>query len=340
MNKRIVNDVKVTDHYGLLITEKIPSGLSTNENVIYDTIAHRLLEALSPVCSKEITDIELQASHYDFTLKGCKIIEAGWRGIRKNFTEEDSEPIQELPELGVGDELKIKEASVLEKKTKPPGLYTEASLLSAMENIGKEVDNEDGRKALKDIGIGTPATRASIIETLFKRDYIRREKKSLVPTDKGLQVYGAVKDKRIPDVDMTAEWEMVLQKIENNEADAMVFLKDMEAYATSVTRELLDMNIVKENQPGLTCPKCKNHQLLIWNKIVKCPDEACGWIQFRNVCGVQLSLSDIENLVRNGNTNLIKGMKSKSGKKFNTFIIMDNKGETTFEFENRKSKRK
>lgn len=120
----------------------------------------------------------------------------------------------------------------------------------------------------------------------------------------------------------------------------MVFLKDMEAYATSVTRELLDMNIVKENQPGLTCPKCKNHQLLIWNKIVKCPDEACGWIQFRNVCGVQLSLSDIENLVRNGNTNLIKGMKSKSGKKFNTFIIMDNKGETTFEFENRKSKRK
>jgi len=146
-NKRIVNDVKVTDHHGLLITEKIPSGLSTNENVIYDMIAHRLLEALSPACSKEITGIGLQASHYDFTLKGCKIIEAGWRGIKKSFTDDDSEPVQELPELGVGDELKIKEASVLEKKTKPPGLYTEASLLSAMENAGKEVDNEDGRKA-------------------------------------------------------------------------------------------------------------------------------------------------------------------------------------------------
>lgn len=339
-NKRIVNDVKVTDHHGLLITEKIPSGLSTNENVIYDMVAHRLLEALSPACSKEITDIGLQASHYDFTLKGCKILEAGWRGIKKSFMDDDSEPVQELPELEVGDELKIKEASVLEKKTKPPGLYTEASLLSAMENAGKEVDNEDGRKALKDIGIGTPATRASIIETLFKRDYIRREKKSLVPTDKGLQVYRAVKDKRISDVGMTAEWEMVLQKIENNEADATVFLKDMEAYATSVTRELLDMNIVKENQPGLACPKCKSHQLLIWNKIVKCPDEACGWIQFRNVCGVQLSISDIESLVRNGKTSLIKGMKSKSNKKFNACIIMDDKGETTFEFENRKPKRK
>ena len=339
-NKRIVNDVKVTDHHGLLITEKIPSGLSTNENVIYDMIAHRLLEALSPACSKEITDIELQVLHYDFTLKGCKIIEAGWRGIRKKFTEEDSEPIQELPELEVGDELKIKEASVVEKKTKPPALYTEASLLSAMENAGKEVDNEDGRKALRDIGIGTPATRASIIETLFKRDYIRREKKSLVPTDKGLQVYGAVKDKSIADVGMTAEWEMVLQKIENNEADATVFLNDMKAYATSVTRELLDMNIVKEEQPELTCPKCKSHQLLIWNKIVKCPNEACGWIQFRNVCGVQLSISDIESLVTKGKTNLIKGMKSKSGKKYNACIIMDSKGGTSFEFENKKPKKK
>lgn len=337
-NKRIVNDVKVTDHHGLLITEKIPSGLSTNENVIYDMIAHRLLEALSPACSKEITNIELQALHYDFTLKGCKILEAGWRGIRKKFTEEDSEPIQELPELEVGDELKIKEASVVEKKTKPPALYTEASLLSAMENAGKEVDNEDGRKALRDIGIGTPATRASIIETLFKRDYIRREKKSLVPTDKGLQVYRAVKDRRIADIDMTAEWEMVLQKIENNEADATVFLNDMKAYATSVTRELLDMNIVKEEQPELTCPKCKSHQLLIWNKIVKCPNEACGWIQFRNVCGVQLSISDIESLVTKGKTNLIKGMKSKSGKKYNACIIMDSKGEHLLNLKTRNQK--
>lgn len=339
-NKRIVNDVKVTDHHGLLITEKIPSELSAHENVIYDMIAHRLLEALSPACTKEITDIGLQALHYDFTLKGCKILEAGWRGIKEKFIDEDSEPVQELPELKVGDELKIKEASVLEKKTKPPVLYTEAGLLSAMENAGKEVDNEDERKALKDIGIGTPATRASVIETLFKRDYIRREKKSLIPTDKGLQVYGAVKDKKIADVAMTAEWEMALQKIENNEADADAFHRDMEVYTTTITRELLDMSIAKEKQPELTCPKCKRHRLLIWNKIVKCPDEGCGWLQFRTVCGVPLSLTDIESLITNGKTNLIKGMKSKSGNKFNAYIVMNDKGETSFEFEKRKPKRK
>ena len=212
-----MNDVKVTDHHGLLITEKSPSALSAKEDAVYDMIALRLLEALSHTCSKEITDIVLQVLHYDFALKGCKILKPGWRAIRGNFTGEDNEPVQELPELQVGDKLKIKEAAILEKKTKPPVLYTEAGLLSAMEKAGREIEDKDERKALQGIGIGTPATRAAIIETLFKRDYIKRERKSLIPTDKGLRVYGIIKDKRIADVSMTAEWEMALQKIENNE---------------------------------------------------------------------------------------------------------------------------
>lgn len=339
-NKRIVNDVKVTDHHGLLITEKAPSALSAKEDAIYDMIALRLLEAISHNCSKEIADIALQALHYDFVLKGNKIIEAGWRSIRGNFTEEDNEPVQELPELKVGDELKIKQSSVLEKKTKPPVFYTEAGLLSAMENAGREIENEDERKALQGIGIGTPATRAAIIETLFKRDYIRREKKSLIPTEKGLGVYQSVKDKKIADVAMTAEWEMVLQKIENNEADAVAFLKGMEAYATSITQELLDMSIAQEKQPELICPKCKSHQLLIWDKVAKCPNEACNWLLFRNVCGVKLSIAEVENIVRKSKTSLIKGMKSKAGKKFDAYIVLKENSETAFEFENTKYKKK
>jgi DNA topoisomerase-3 len=332
-NKRIVNDVKVTDHHGLLITEKIPSALSAKENAVYDMIALRLLEAISHICSKEITDITLQALHHDFSLKGCKILEPGWRAIRGNFSEEDIEPIQDLPELKVGDELKIKNAEVLEKKTKPPVLYTEAGLLSAMENAGKEIANEEERKALQGIGIGTPATRASIIETLFKRNYIQREKKSLIPTAKGLQVYEAVKDKKIADVAMTAEWEMVLQQIENKEVDAAVFHKEMEIYTTSITNELLQTSIVKENLPELVCPKCKKQHLVIRDKIVKCPDEGCSWIQFRQVCGVQISIADIESLVNTGKTSLIKGMKSKAGKKFDAYITLNDKRESSFEFE-------
>lgn len=339
-NKRIVNDLRVTDHHGLLITDKIPSALNAKENSVYDMIAFRLLEALSQACIKEITDVALQSLHYDFTTKGCKIIEPGWRSIKGNFSDDDTEPVQDLPELKKGDELKIKEASVLEKKTKPPGLYTEAGLLSAMETAGKEIENEDERKVLQNIGIGTPATRSAIIETLFTRNYIQREKKSLIPTEKGLQVYELVKDRKIADVAMTAEWELALQKIENNEADAGAFQKEMETYASSITNELLQTSIAQNNLPKLVCPKCKSQQLIIRDKIVKCPDEVCNWVQFRNVCGVQIGLADIENLVNKKKTSLIKGMKSKAGKKFDAYIVLNEDCKTSFEFAKNKSYKK
>ena len=339
-NKRIVNDLRVTDHHGLLITDKIPSALNAKENSVYDMIAFRLLEALSQACIKEITDVALQSLHYDFTTKGCKIIEPGWRSIKGNFSDDDTEPVQDLPELKKGDELKIKEASVLEKKTKPPVLYTEAGLLSAMESAGREIENEDERKALQNIGIGTPATRASIIETLFTRNYIQRDKKSLIPTEKGLQVYELVKNRKIADVAMTAEWELTLQKIENNEADAKVFQKEMENYASSITNELLQTSIAQNNLPKLVCPKCKSQQLIIRDKIVKCPDEVCNWVQFRNVCGVQIGLADIENLVNKKKTSLIKGMKSKAGKKFDAYIVLNEDCKTSFEFAKNKSYKK
>jgi len=339
-NKRIVNDLRVTDHHGLLITDKIPSALNAKENEVYDMIAFRLLEAISQACIKEITDVGLQALHYDFTAKGCKIMEAGWRGIKGNFSDDDTEPVQDLPELKKGDELKIKEATVLEKQTKPPVLYTEAGLLSAMETAGKEIENEEERKALKNIGIGTPATRAAIIETLFTRNYIQREKKSLIPTEKGLQVYELVKERKIADVAMTAEWELALQKIENNEADAGAFQQEMETYASTITNELLQTSIAQNNLPQLVCPKCKSQQLIIRDKVVKCPEEACNWVQFRNVCSVQIGIADIENLVNKGKTSLIKGMKSKAGKKFDAYIVLDADCKTSFEFAKNKSNKR
>lgn len=339
-NKRIVNDLRVTDHHGLLITDKVPSVLNADEDKIYNMIAFRLLEAISQACVKEITNVSLQVMHYDFAAKGCKIQEAGWRSIKGSFTDDGEEPVQELPELNKGDELKIKEAAVLEKQTKPPVLYTEAGLLSAMETAGKEIENEEERKALKNIGIGTPATRAAIIETLFTRNYIQRDKRSLIPTEKGLQVYELVKERKIADVAMTAEWELALQKIENNEADAGTFQKEMETYAKSITDELLQTSIANTNQPKLTCPKCKSQQLIIRDKIVKCPDEACNWVQFRTVCGVQISIENIVSLVNKGKTALIKGMTSKAGKKFDAYIVLKENAETSFEFEKNKSNKR
>lgn len=331
-NNRIVNNLGVTDHHGLLTTEKLPSALSVKENAVYDMIAFRLLEAVSQPCLKEITNITLQVLHYDFVLKGCQVIEIGWRSIQGNSSD-SIEYLQELPELKEGAELKIKSSKILEKQTQPPVLYTEAGLLSAMENAGKQLENKKEQQILKNIGIGTPATRASIIEILFNRNYIKREKKSLIPTDKGLQVYHLIKDKKIANIEMTAEWELSMQKIESNELNALDFQEQIEIYTASITHELLQTTIERENLPKLQCPKCKSQQLIILDKIVKCPDQVCNWIQFRNICGIQLEINDIESLVTNGKTSLIKGMKSKNGKKFNAFIALNNQAKSQFEFE-------
>lgn len=336
LNKRIVNDLGVTDHHGLLITEKIPSALSAKENAVYDLIAFRLLEAISEACIKEVTEISLEVLHYVFVSTGSTIINPGWRIMKGNFSEDENNELQELPTVLKGDNIKIKDSILLEKITQPPSLFTEASLLSAMESAGNKIEQEEQRKILKNIGIGTPATRAAIIEILFQRGYIIKDKKSLVPTDKGLQVYEFIKDKKIADVTMTAEWELELQKIENNSVDLLTFQKKIEAYTKVITAELLGTKILIKDVPQLICPKCKKAELLILDKIVKCKDEVCNWLQFRMVCGKVLAVSDIKLLIENRKSSLIKGMKSKAGKSFNAYIILNTAGESSFEFEKTK----
>ncbi len=340
LNKSIVNDLRITDHHGLLITEKMPFALSSKENALYNMIALRIIEAVSQECIKEITTVSLQTLHYEFDLKGSKIIETGWRLVKGSFSDDETEAMQVLPELKEGTEFKIKNTISLEKTTLPPTLYIEAGLLSAMETATKQAEDQQECKALQNTGIGTPSTRAAVIETLFARNYIERQKKYLVPTQKGLQVYELVKDKKISDVSMTAEWEAALLKIENSKADAGDFQKEMENYAVSITDELLQTSLERINLPDLLCPKCNKEQLIITSKIVKCPNEICSWFQFRNVCGVQLSISDIESLVSTGKTPLIKAMQSKAGKKFEAYITLNNKAESSFEFEKFKLKNK
>lgn len=336
-NKSIVNDAKVTDHHGLLTTEKIPSALTAEEKAIYNLIAFRLFEAVSQPCVKEITEISLQVLHYDFTAKGDKILQTGWRNIN-GIISTNNEMIYEFPEVKEGMELKIKTVAVLEKKTQAPNLFTEGTLLSAMETAGKSIEETEQRKALRKISIGTPATRASIIETLIDRDYIRREKKLLIPTDKGLQVYDLVKDKKIADISKTAEWEQSMQNIEDNELSPAEFQKNIESYTKSVTEELLQIHLEKPYLPVLLCPKCRTQQLIINDSIVQCPDIHCSWHQFRNICGVRIEPADLERLIKNGRTSLIKNMKSRSGKLFNAYITLNDNAESSFEFESKQGK--
>jgi DNA topoisomerase-3 len=216
--------------------------------------------------------------------------------------------------LRSGDELKISQVHLQENNAQPPKLYSEADLLSVMENAGRTLEDRDEQKAISNIGIGTPATRASIIETLLSRKYIIRKSKALIPAEKGQKVYNLIKDQKIANVQMTAEWGMALDTIEKVELSAKKFISDVKEYTQEITKELLSLSIPQETIPELKCSKCKQQNLLIKDKIIKCPDEQCSWMQFRTVCGVQLSIDHITSLVNNGSTTLIKNMKAKNGK--------------------------
>ena len=339
LNRRPVDDAKVTDHHALLITENLPEGLSQDEQAIYEMVAARLLEAFLPCCVKEMTEVALSAGGEIFTLKGAVIKSAGWRAVRGERDEGD-EGAAALPPLQPGEAFPLQSAECVEKQTKPRPLHTESSLLSAMEHCGRELQDDELRDSLKGNGIGTPATRASIIETLFARDYVRREKKSLVPTGKGLAVYQIVKDKRIADVEMTGQWETALAKIESGEMNPDTFRKGIEVYAAQITEELLQVQVSVADGRHIPCPKCRSGRILLYPKVAKCSNVDCGLTVFRGKGEKQLTDSQITDLVTKGKTSLIKGFRSREGKPFDAYLTFDKDFRTVYGFPPRTDKPK
>jgi DNA topoisomerase-3 len=326
--RRSVDDTKITDHHALLITGVKANNLSSDDAVIYHMIIGRMLEAFSEKCVKDVTTVSASCSGVAFTLKGFVVKQKGWRAI---YGEEAEETV--LPEWTEGDVLPIKACSLTEGKTKPKPLHTEASLLAAMETAGKETEDEELRQSLKICGIGTPATRASIIETLFQREYVVRQKKSLVPTEKGLALYSVVKDMRIADVEMTGEWELSLGRIESGEMQAETFRKGIEAYTTQITSELLTCDkLFTHKETECLCPKCKKGTMQFFGKVVRCNNSSCVFPVFRQIAGKTMTDQDLLELLTTGKTGVIKGFNSKQGKTFNAVVAFDEEFHTKFIF--------
>ena len=210
-----------------------------------------------------------------------------------------------------------------------------------METAGKEIEDDALRQALKDCGIGTPATRAAIIETLFKRGYMERCKKSLVPTEKGLALYSVVKTMRIADVAMTGEWEKELARIERGELPADTFRKEIEAYTREITSELLSCDkLFARRDSGCKCPKCGTGTMQFYGKVVRCDNAECGLPVFRLKANRTLSDDEIKDLLTEGHPKLLKGFKSKQGKSFDAIVAFDGDYNTTFVFPERKTTKK
>ena len=335
--RRNVDGSKVTDHHALLVTGEKPLFLSKEDNTVYQMIAGRMIEAFSEKCVKDTTAVTAECAGVEFIVKGSVIRQAGWRAV---YGEEDKEEIS-IPDWQEGDTLTLKGCSITEGKTKPKPLHTEATLLSAMETAGKEIEDDALRQALKDCGIGTPATRAAIIETLFKRGYMERCKKSLVPTEKGLALYSVVKTMRIADVALTGEWEKELARIERGELSAETFSKEIEAYTREITSELLSCDkLFSHKDSGCACPKCGTGRMQFYGKVVRCDNAECGLPVFRLKANRTLSDDEIKDLLTDGHTKLLKGFKSKQSKSFDAIVAFDGEFNTTFVFPERKTSKK
>ena len=348
LNRHSVDNTKVTDHHAIIPTGETPSGLSTDEATVYQMVSNRFVEAFSPDSEEERMQVLFTDGNSTFTWKACRQISLGWKTMQKELvtdaekkeTENDDELVlPSLPDLTEGEVLSLVSAEITEHKTKPKPLYTEATLLSAMENAGKEVEDTESKKAMAECGIGTPATRANIIETLILRDYIRRDKKTIIPTEKGLAVYEIVKDKKIANAEMTGSWELALAAIEAGKMPSERFAQGINSYVETICEELLSLTPEQKSYPVYRCPKCGQQSVGIDAKVAKCRHETCGFHVFREVCGIHLSEDNIRDLIGSGRTPILKGLTSKAGKKFNARLVLKDDYTTTFEFEQNKKRK-
>ena len=331
-NRRSVDALKVTDHHALLITGERLEHPSNDDKKIYNMIVSRMLEAFSEKCVKEQTTVTIDINGVPFVAKGTVVRKAGWRFINNDEIDTDR-----LPNWKEGCELSISGWGLAEGKTKAMPIHTEATLLSEMENCGKSVDDDSISEALKDCGIGTPATRANIIETLIAREYMIRLNKQLIPTEKGLFIYDLLKDKQIADVAMTGQWEQSLARIERGEYSAEDFRKGIEEYTGSIVGELLSLEDRSVHSGiGIPCPKCGKGTMQFYKKVVKCDNPACDCHVFREKAGKELTDAQLKDLLKDRKTGLIKGFKSKQGNSFDAIVCLNDQFETEFSFPQKK----
>ena len=343
LSRRSVNETRLTDHHGLIVTGKKPEALSATEEQVYELILGRCVEAFCSACIVDVTVVELSAGEVTFTVRGRREIDKGWRSVfsDSDFSEDEHEDVDEvemtmepLPRMSEGDCLSLGECNVKKDMTKPKPLLTDSTLLTKMENAGKRITDKKIAKSLKGIGIGTSATRQDVIEEIIKRKYVSRDGRKLLPTQLGLSVYGAIKDKDIANVDMTAKWESVLNDIAEGNVDLVEgFGKEIRDYTVEITDDIRTDEKIKDigklaGSLTIKCPKC-GKPIRIGEKGGRCE---CNFIAWRIISGKSLTDEQLKKLYEEGKTDLIKGFKSKkSGETFNAFLLYRN-DELTFSF--------
>lgn len=346
ISRRVVDDSKVTDHHAIVPTNRRSSGnLSGDEAKVYDLVARRFLAVFFPAARFENTTVVTEVRGETFLSKGRVVLEAGWRALYPDGAggkKEKEPPV--LPPIETGQEWDVAKVGVKEGETKPPPRYSESALLGAMETAGKLVEDEELRQQMKDSGLGTPATRAATIERLIRVGYVEREKKSLVPTEKGRSLISLLGDTPLGSPELTARWEERLAKMEQGAEKRPDFMADITSFTTSLVNEVRGMRGERvaaptraSKEPLGTCPKCgspvvetkKSYGCSAWKT------NRCDFAIWKQVSGKKVSQGQAKQLLTNRRTPQLKGFRSKAGKPYSAALKLDEDHKVRLEFAHR-----
>jgi len=335
---RVVDDSKVADHHAIIPTraERHPvERMREDERRIYDLIVRRFLAVFHPEAVFESTRVETTVAGHIFRTRGRLLLVPGWRAVYGESAdvharpdgEEDEGSEQRLPKLERGERAAVRKVRSLAKETKPPRRYTEGALVDLMETAGKLVEDEELREAMKDSGIGTPATRAAIIERLIQVGYVERDGRSLVVTDKGMNVIRLLGEHALTSPGLTGEWEQRLARIETGQDSRPAFMGDIVRFTEQTVSEL-DAKLKNVRIPRANlgpCPVC-GHDIVENRKGYSCwsrEDPGCGFVIWKAKAGKQLPVSVARELIRTGRTaKPVSGFKGRSGKSFRARLAL------------------
>jgi DNA topoisomerase-3 len=334
-NKRIFNDAKVSDHFAIIPTGAVPRSLDNYERALFDMVTKRFVAVFFPPAQYENTTRITRVEGEPFKTEGKILVATGWLEVYgREATSE--KPEENLPPVTRGERVETARIEIKTEQTKPPVRYNEGTILSAMESAGKLVEDEELRDAMKEKGLGTPATRASIIETLISAHYLVRQGKELQPTAKAIQTIMLLKS-AVPELtspELTGEWEFRLREIEHRKLTRDAFMHDIRELTNDIVGKAKHFHPdehMPDTEPFGQCPKCGS-PIIERFKSFTCTNEECDFTIWKTIAGRLLSRDEFETLVRDKQVGPLGGFRSRKGKRFHAMLKLSDEFKTEFDF--------
>ena len=334
-NKRIFNDAKVGDHFAIIPTGAVSRSLDDYEHKLFEMVASRFVAVFFPHAQYENTTRITRVEAEPFKTEGKILVAPGWLEVYGREAASEK-PEENLPPVRQGERVATIDIEIKTDQTKPPARYTEATILSAMEAAGKLVEDEDLRDAMKEKGLGTPATRAAIIETLISAHYLTRQGKELQPTAKAIQTITLLKN-AVPELtspELTGEWEFRLREIEHRKLTRDAFMRDIRHLTEEIVGKAKHFHPdehMPDSEPFGTCPKCGSPVIERF-KSFTCTNEECDFTIWKTIAGRLLSREEFETLVRDKHVGPLSGFRSRKGKRFPAVLKLSNDFKAEFDF--------